>query len=80
MKISFQQKRRINLNLQDEVLNSFNNKDIVVTGGTGLIGRQVVNLLLEANANVRVISLDKINLSNKVEFTAFFNLLLFPHL
>ena len=56
------------MNLQDEVLNSFNNKDIVVTGGTGLIGRQVVNLLLEANANVRVISLDKINLSNKVEY------------
>lgn len=56
------------MNLQDEVLNSFKSKDIVVTGGTGLIGRQVVNLLLEANANVRVISLDKINLSSKVEY------------
>jgi GDP-L-fucose synthase len=59
---------RINVNIQDEVLNSFKNKDVVVTGGTGLIGRQVVNLLLSASANVRVISLDKINLSDKVDY------------
>ncbi|MDC1209573.1 NAD(P)-dependent oxidoreductase [Pseudomonadota bacterium] len=56
------------MNLQDEVLNSFQNKDVVVTGGTGLIGRQVVDLLLHAGANIRVISLDKINLSDKVEY------------
>ncbi|MEK9569203.1 MAG: NAD(P)-dependent oxidoreductase [Paracoccaceae bacterium] len=56
------------MTIQDEVLNSFQSMDVVVTGGTGLIGRQVVDLLLYAGANVKVISLDKINLSHKVDY------------
>lgn len=32
--------------------------DVLVTGGTGLIGRPLVQLLVEAGANVRVVSLD----------------------
>ena len=34
------------------------NKNVLVTGGTGLIGRPLVELLLEAGAKVRVASLD----------------------
>lgn len=37
---------------------TFNNKKVLVTGGTGLIGRQLVKLLLTAGAQVRVVSLD----------------------
>ena len=33
-------------------------KRVLVTGGTGLIGRPLVELLLQAGANVRVVSLD----------------------
>ena len=38
----------------------FNNKSILVTGGTGLIGRAVVKILCDANANVKIVSLDDI--------------------
>lgn len=34
------------------------NRSVLVTGGTGLIGRPLVELLLQAGANVRVASLD----------------------
>ena len=34
------------------------NRNVLVTGGTGLIGRPLVELLLQAGANVRVVSLD----------------------
>src|SRR3989338_5826699 len=36
----------------------FRNRRVLVTGGTGLIGRPLVQLLLEEGANVRVASLD----------------------
>ncbi len=36
----------------------YKNKNVLVTGGTGLIGRQLVELLLQAGARVRVASLD----------------------
>lgn len=53
--------------IKDEVLKSFKNKSAVVTGGTGLIGRQVVSILCAAGANVRVVSLDKLNIDNRAE-------------
>jgi len=34
------------------------NKQVLVTGGTGMIGRQLVQLLLEAGAKVRIAALD----------------------
>ena len=41
---------------------NFTNKTIVVTGGTGLIGRELVEAILKKNpAKVRIVSLDDKN-------------------
>src|SRR3989337_1969767 len=53
--------------MKEEVLSYFVGKRILVTGGTGLIGRQVVDILVNAGANVKIVSLDKINVNNKDE-------------
>ena len=45
----------------------FHGKNCVVTGGTGLIGREIAKILVEAGANVRVISLDKIKVHEKID-------------
>ena len=42
-------------------------KKCVVTGGTGLIGREVARLLLAAGARVKIVSLDNIQISNEME-------------
>jgi GDP-L-fucose synthase len=47
-------------------MNEYKNKKCLVTGGTGLIGRQVVDLLVNEGAIVEVISLDKITLNPNV--------------
>jgi len=53
--------------IEEEVLKKFDKKSCLVTGGTGLIGRQVVNILCDVGANVKVISLDKINVDDRAE-------------
>jgi len=53
--------------IKEEVLRSFCNRNVLVTGGTGLIGRQVVDILCNAQANVKVVSLDKINVDSRAE-------------
>lgn len=53
--------------LPDHVLKSFTGKNALVTGGTGLIGRQVVDLLSGAGAKVRIVSLDKLTVHPKAE-------------
>jgi len=50
-----------------EILRSFRGKRCMVTGGTGLIGRQVVDILCNAGAHVRTVSLDKVNVNDKAE-------------
>ena len=54
--------------IKEEILGSFIGKNILVTGGTGLIGRQVVNILCNIDAHVRIVSLDKIVVSDKAEY------------
>jgi len=49
------------------ILKEFNTKNILVTGGSGLIGRQVVDILAGAGACIRSVSLDRINIHAKVE-------------
>ena len=39
----------------------YSNKHVLVTGGTGMIGRQLVKFLLEAGAKVRIAALDDSN-------------------
>lgn len=39
-------------------MSCYNNKKVLVTGGTGLIGRPLVEMLIKRGANVRVASLD----------------------
>jgi GDP-L-fucose synthase len=53
--------------INEEVLKSFSGKNALVTGGTGLIGRQVVDILCDAGANVKIVSLDRIRGNDKAE-------------
>jgi len=39
-------------------MNYYKNKSVLVTGGTGLIGRPLVEMLVELGATVTVVSLD----------------------
>ena len=53
--------------IHSNMLESFKSKNVLVTGGTGLIGRQVVGMLCEFGANVTIVSLDKINVNPTVK-------------
>ena len=44
--------------------NFFENKNVLVAGGTGMIGRSLVNLLSQLKCNITVVSIDKINSNN----------------
>ncbi len=46
--------------IEKRILDGFKQKQVLVTGGTGLIGRQVVQILCDAGASVTVVSLDTI--------------------
>ena len=51
-----------------DALNKLNGKKCLVTGGTGMIGRQVVDILKDAGAHVTSVSLDSIVLDNDVVY------------
>jgi GDP-L-fucose synthase len=53
--------------IQDKVLTSFAGRQVLITGGTGLIGRQAVKLLCDAGAVVKVVSLDNVNVDDRAE-------------
>jgi len=53
--------------IEEKVVNSFSKKKVLVTGGTGMIGRQVVKILCDADADVKIVSLDKINVDDRAE-------------
>lgn len=53
--------------ISEEILNWFNGKNILITGGTGLIGRQVTNILAQTGASIRIVSLDKVEIEADVE-------------
>lgn len=54
--------------IDNKILKNFRSKKILVTGGTGLIGRQVADLLINAEARVSVVSLDKLKPNNKAKY------------
>ncbi|MBU0670622.1 NAD-dependent epimerase/dehydratase family protein, partial [Patescibacteria group bacterium] len=49
------------MEIKNEVSKSYASKNVLVTGGTGMIGRPLVEMLLEQGARVRVASLDDPN-------------------
>ncbi|MFA4917242.1 MAG: NAD(P)-dependent oxidoreductase, partial [Syntrophales bacterium] len=53
--------------IEKSILSSFTGKNVVVTGGTGLIGRQIVDILCDAGAKVAIVSLDKIQVNKKAK-------------
>ena len=53
--------------IKDEILESFLMKNVLITGGTGMIGREISMLLVNAGAHVRVITLDQIKIHKKVD-------------
>lgn len=57
----------MNAMLAPSVCASFHSARVVVTGGTGLIGRQIVRILCEAGARVTIVSLDRIQVHPEAE-------------
>ncbi len=55
------------MSLSHDVARALQGRKALVTGGTGLIGRQVVEILCDAGANVRVVSLDRIVVDERAE-------------
>ena len=50
-----------------DILNQFLGKKVLVTGGSGMIGRQVVRYLCDAGAHVLVASLDRVVVDSRAE-------------
>ena len=53
--------------VKEEVLKIFSGKNVLVTGGTGLIGRQIVDILCNVGAKVKIVSLDKTKVNEQAE-------------
>jgi len=53
--------------LDERILHHFKSKHVLVSGGTGMIGRQVVDLLVQAGAHVKIVSLDRIHIDDRAE-------------
>ena len=51
--------------MKKEGLENFAGKYVLVTGGTGLIGRQVVDILCDADAKVTIVSLDRVKVNEQ---------------
>lgn len=53
--------------IEEAVLKSFTGRNVLVTGGTGLIGRQTVDILCNAGAKVKIVSLDRVKVNERAE-------------
>ncbi len=53
--------------IQNKILTTFAGAGILITGGTGLIGRQIARILCDAGAQVRIVSLDRVNVDERAE-------------
>ncbi|MDA9639774.1 NAD(P)-dependent oxidoreductase [SAR116 cluster bacterium] len=51
----------------EQICAGFERKNVLITGGTGMIGREIAELLANHGANVRVVSLDRINLNENID-------------
>ena len=48
--------------IKEEILNSFKSKNILVTGGTGMIGKQIIDILKLTDGHIKSLSLDNIKI------------------
>lgn len=53
--------------MNESILEMFRSRNVLVTGGTGMIGRQIVQILCEAGAHIKIVSLDRIIVHDKAE-------------
>ncbi len=53
--------------IQQSILKSFEDRKVLVTGGTGLIGRQIVTMLCDASAEVTIVSLDEVRADKRAK-------------
>jgi GDP-L-fucose synthase len=53
--------------IPDAILQWFRGRNVLVTGGTGMVGRQIVDLLCDAGACVRTASLDDLTVDPRAE-------------
>ena len=53
--------------IEKKIALNFKNKKCLVTGGTGLIGRQVVKILCGFDAIVKIVSLDEIKIDERAK-------------
>ena len=56
------------MDILSAIKKEYENQNVLVTGGTGLIGRQIVDILVNADANVTVTSLDDLKLNPKAKY------------
>lgn len=56
------------INLPDDISEQLIGKSAIVTGGTGMIGREVVRLLLDHGCEVKSISLDDLKLDSRATY------------
>jgi GDP-L-fucose synthase len=61
-------KRLFKVKIQNKIKNFLNRKKVLVTGGTGMIGRELVRILLDNNCDVTCISLDNLKIEKKVKY------------
>jgi len=54
--------------LDEKIIRYFRNKKVLVTGGTGLIGRQLVKILCDGRAKVTIVSLDRIVVDTRAKY------------
>jgi len=53
--------------IEKNVLENFKGENILITGGTGMIGRQVVKILADVGAKIKIVSLDNLNIDSRAE-------------
>ena len=54
--------------IDNTIKNKFKNKKVIITGGTGLIGRQLTKILRNLKAKITVVSLDKYSTEKDVKY------------
>ena len=58
----------IQVTLPEEIKSELKNKKALVTGGTGMIGREVVRILLDNECDVTSVSLDDLSLDDRAKY------------